>query len=126
MSLIGQTCSDFQLAGVTAGAGHARGIMLMLVDVHAVLDHVCLDGARPDVTAPAEDSLRESASPCSLPALLGALGDVMTMLSTGIRDAIPPARCAAQRGLLTAGGARSGESSRPGQLGLAEPAPGLE
>jgi hypothetical protein len=33
MSLIGQTGSDYQLAGVTVDAGHARDIMLMLVDV---------------------------------------------------------------------------------------------
>jgi hypothetical protein len=126
VSLISQSGSDYQVAEVTVDAGTARDIMLMLLDVHAVLDHLYLDGTRPGVTAPAEDYLRESTSLYSLSALIGALGDVITMLSSGIRDAMPSAGLAAQRGLVPAGGARSEESSGPGQIGPAEPGPGLE
>ncbi len=76
MALISQPGSDHQLAQITLDAGHARDIMLMLLDVHAVLDHLWLDGTQPQIIAPAEDYLRESASPYTLPALISALGEV--------------------------------------------------
>jgi hypothetical protein len=57
MPLISQPGSDYQAAQVTLDAGHARDITLMLVDVHAVLDHLYLDvapaprpPARPETT----------------------------------------------------------------------------
>jgi hypothetical protein len=93
MPLTSQPGSDYQLAQVTLDAGHARDIMLMLLDVHAVLDHLYLDGTPPQVTAPAEDYLRESGSTYSLPALIDALGEVINMLSRAEREAhhgIPP------------------------------------
>jgi len=65
----------------------------MLIDVHAVLDHLYLDGTQPEITAPAEDYLRESASPYSLPALIDALGEATGQLSHAERQAlgsIPP------------------------------------
>jgi hypothetical protein len=138
VSLISQPGSDYQLAHFALDAGNARDIMLMLLDVHAVLDHLYLDGAKPQLTAPAEDYLRESASPYSLPALIGALADVITMLSGAIRDAVPPISPAAHRNPLTAAragpeesfglraaadGSRSGGSSGQRQ---AEPEPGLQ
>jgi hypothetical protein len=55
MSLISQPGSDYQLVQLTLGAGNARDIMLLLLDVHAVLDHLYLDGTQPQITAPAED-----------------------------------------------------------------------
>jgi hypothetical protein len=90
MTLISQPGSDYQLAQLTLDAGNARDIMLLLLDVHAVLDHLYLDGTQPHITAPAEDYLRESASPYTLPALINALSETITMLSTAIRDASPP------------------------------------
>jgi hypothetical protein len=91
MSLISQPGSDYQAAHLTLDAGNARDIMLLLLDVHAVLDHLYLDGTQPHITAPAEDYLRESASPYTLPALIGALDDVITMLTRAIGDTGPPA-----------------------------------
>ena len=91
MSLISQPGSDYQTAHLTLDAGNARDIMLLLLDVHAVLDHLYLDGTQPQITAPAEDYLRESASPHTLPALIGALNDVIAMLTHAIRDTGPPA-----------------------------------
>ena len=44
MSLISQPGSDYQLAEVAVDAGNARDIMLMLVDVHAAMDHLYLEG----------------------------------------------------------------------------------
>jgi hypothetical protein len=91
MSLISQPGSDYQLTRLTLDAGNARDIMLLLLDAHAVLDHLYLDGTQPHTTAPAEDYLRESASPYTLPTLIGALDDVITMLGRAIRDATPQA-----------------------------------
>jgi hypothetical protein len=91
MSLISQPGSDYQLTRLTLDAGNARDIMLLLLDAHAVLDHLYLDGTQPHITAPAEDYLHESASPYTLPALIGALDNVITMLGRAIRDATPQA-----------------------------------
>ena len=93
MSLISQPGSDYQTAHLTLDAGNARDIMLLLLDVHAVLDHLYLDGTQPQITAPAEGYLRESASPYSLPALIEALGEATDQLSRAERHAlgtIPP------------------------------------
>ena len=90
MSLISQPGSDYQAAQVTLDAGNARDIMLLLLDVHAVLDHLYPDGSQAHITDPAGDYLRESTSPYTLPALIGALDDVITMLTRAIRDTGPP------------------------------------
>jgi hypothetical protein len=90
MSLISQPGSDYQLAQLTLDAGTARDIMLMLLDVHVVLDHLYLDGTQPAITAPAEDYLRESASPYTLPGLIGALSEAVSTLTRAIRDFDPP------------------------------------
>jgi hypothetical protein len=97
MSLISQPGSDYQAARLTLDAGNARDIMLLLLDVHAVLDHLHLDGTQPRLTAPAEDYLRESASPYTLPTLIGALAEVINLLGCAIRDASPPASPGAYR-----------------------------
>ena len=89
MALISQPGSDYQLAQITLDAGNARDIMLMLLDVHAVLDHLYLDGAQPQITAPAAEFLRESGSPYTLQALIGGLDDVITQLTQAIRNAVP-------------------------------------
>jgi hypothetical protein len=91
--LISQPGSDYQLASISLDAGYTRDLILMLTDVHAVLDHLYLDGTQPQITAPAEDYLRQSASPYTLPALIDALSEVTGHLSrTGRQalDRIPP------------------------------------
>ena len=91
--LISQPGSDYQIAAISLDAGYTRDLILMLTDVHAVLDHLYLDGTRPEITAPAEDYLHQSASPYTLPALIGALGEVTGQLSRAQRQAlggIPP------------------------------------
>jgi hypothetical protein len=93
MALISQLGSDYQVASISLDAGYTRDLVLLLIDVHAVLDHLYLDGAQPQITAPAEDYLRESASPYSLPALIDALGEATGQLSRAERQAlgsIPP------------------------------------
>ena len=76
MALISQPGSDYQIVSISLDAGYTRDLILMLIDVHAVLDHLYLDGTQPEITSPAQDYLRESASPYSLPALIDALGEV--------------------------------------------------
>ena len=93
MSLISQPGSDYQITSISLDAGYTRDLILMLIDVHAVLDHLYLDGTQPEITSPAEDYLRESASPYSLPALIDALSEVTDQLSRAGRqalDGIPP------------------------------------
>jgi hypothetical protein len=85
--LIPQAGSDYQAAQITLDAGHARDIMLMLLDVHAVLDHIYLDGTRPQATSPARAWLRESASSYTLPGLIDALNEVISQLCQAERDA---------------------------------------
>ncbi len=93
MALISQPGSDYQIASISLDAGYTRDLILLLTDVHAVLDHLYLDGTQPQITAPAEDYLRGSASPYTLPALIDALGEVTDQLSRAERQAlgsIPP------------------------------------
>ena len=93
MALISQPGSDYQIASISLDAGYTRDLILMLTDVHAVLDHLYLDGTQPQITSPAQDYLRESASPYTLPALIDALGEVTGQLSRAERQAlggIPP------------------------------------
>jgi hypothetical protein len=93
MALISQPGSDYQIASISLDAGYTRDLILMLIDVHAVLDHLYLDGTQPQITAPAEDYLRESASPYTLAALIDALGEATGQLSHAERQAlggIPP------------------------------------
>ena len=75
MTLISQPGSDYQVASISLDAGYARDLILMLIDVHAILDHLYLYGTQPEITAPAQDYLRESASPYTLPALIDALAE---------------------------------------------------
>jgi hypothetical protein len=92
--LISQPGSDYQIASISLDAGYTRDLILMLIDARSVLDHLYLDGTQPQITAPAEGYLRESASPYSLPALIDALGEVTDQLSRAERQAlggIPPA-----------------------------------
>jgi hypothetical protein len=87
MALISQPGSDYQIASISLDAGYTRDLILMLIDVHAVLDHLYLDGTQPQITSPAEDYLRESASPYSLPALIRAERQALDPIPPG-----PPAR----------------------------------
>ena len=61
--LISQPGSDYQLTRITLDAGHARDITCLLLDIHAVLDQLHLDGTQPEITSTAEAILRESDSP---------------------------------------------------------------
>ena len=94
--LISQPGSDYQLTQITLDAGHARDITCLLLDIHAVLDQLHLDGTQPQITRTAEAILRESGSPYTLPGLISALDEVISQLIRATRQAIadvsPPSR----------------------------------
>ena len=86
--LISQPGSDYQIASISLDAGYTRDLILLLIDVHAVLDHLYLDGTQPEITAPAEDYLRESGSSYTLPAMIDALDSLINELTWAMRDAV--------------------------------------
>ena len=92
----GQPGSDYQITRITLDAGHVRDITCLLLDIHAVLDQLHLDGTRPEITRTAEAILRESGSPYTLPGLISGLGEVINQLTLATREAIadvsPPSR----------------------------------
>ena len=89
MALISQPGSDYQLAEITLDTGNTRDIICLLLDIHAVQDHLYLDGTQPHLTAPAEDYLRESLSPYTLPGLISGLDQVITQLTQATRAVAP-------------------------------------
>ena len=86
--LISQPGSDYQIVSISLDAGYTRDLILLLIDVHAVLDHLYLDGTQPQITGPAEEYLRASASPYTLPALIDALGAATGQLSHAEHQAL--------------------------------------
>ena len=86
----------YQIAEITLDPGRTRDITHLLIDVHSALDHLYLDGTQPEITAPAEDYLRESGSDYTLPAMIDALGSLINQLTWAMRDAVlhtaPPRR----------------------------------
>ena len=81
---------DYQIADITLDSCRTRDIIHLLTDVHSALDHLYLDGTAPEITAPAEDYLRESGSNYTLPAMIDALGSLINQLSWAMRHAVPP------------------------------------
>jgi len=67
-----------------------RAAIMLLIDVHGVLDHLHLDGTNPQLTAIADAYLHATASPHTLPTLIDALGQLVNQLTWAIRDALTP------------------------------------
>jgi hypothetical protein len=92
MSLISHPGSDHQMTVISIDAGHARDIMLMLTDAHAVIGDLAA-GAAPAAARQAAAALRDADSPYTLAGLAGALGEVVNWLYQARDDAlagIPP------------------------------------
>jgi hypothetical protein len=87
MTLIHHPGSDHQMAVIELDTGHARDIMLMLTDAHAVISDLA-DGAAPAAAAEAAACLADADSPYTLAGLAGALGEVTTWLQQARRDAM--------------------------------------
>jgi hypothetical protein len=94
--LISQPGSDYQITRITLDAGRARDITCLLLDIHAVLDQLHLDGTQPEITGTAEAILRENGSPYTLPGLITGLDEVISQLTRMTRQAFadvsPPDR----------------------------------
>ena len=93
MTLIHHPGSDHQMAAISLDAGHARDIMLMLADAHAVLEHLAGEAAPRLPARPPPRCVRHPA-PTPRPAWPRALGETVTWLHYARRGAlagIPPA-----------------------------------
>ena len=80
MSLIHYPGSDHQMAVIAIDAGHARDIMLMLADAHALISDLA-GGAAPAAAAPAAAVLRDADSEYTLERLAGALAETVNWLA---------------------------------------------
>ncbi len=76
MSLIHYPGSDHQMAVIAIDAGHARDIMLMLADAHALISDLA-GGAAPAAAA----VLRDADSEYTLERLAGALAETVNWLA---------------------------------------------
>jgi len=79
VTLINHPGSDHQMAVISIDAGHARDIMLMLADAHAVIGDLA-DGAAPAAARQAAAALRDADSPYTLDGLAGALSETVNWL----------------------------------------------
>ncbi len=92
MTLIHHPGSHHQMAEISIDAGHARDIMLMLGDAHAVLGDLA-SGRAPAAARQAAAALLQADSPYTLDGLAAAVGEVLTWLHQARRDAlagVPP------------------------------------
>ena len=87
MSLINHPGSDHQMAVIALDAGHARDIMLMLADAHALVSDLA-DGAAPAAGRQAAAVLRDASSLYTLDSLAGALAETVNWLSQANGDAL--------------------------------------
>lgn len=92
MTLINYPGSDHQMAQISIDAGHARDIIFMLTDAHALVDDLA-SGHAPAAARQASAVLRDADSGYDLHGLAGALNEVIDWLYQA-RDAalagIPP------------------------------------
>jgi hypothetical protein len=92
VTLVNHPGSHHQMAQISIDAGHARDIMLMLTDVHALISDLA-DGAAPAAARQAAAALRQADSPYTLAGLAGALAETVNWLYRARDDAlagIPP------------------------------------
>jgi hypothetical protein len=80
VSLIHYPGSDHQMAVTGIDAGHARDIMLMLTDAHALISDLA-GGQAPAATAQAAAILRDADSEYTLHSLAGALAETVNWLA---------------------------------------------
>ena len=87
MSLIHYPGSDHQMAVIGIDAGHARDIMLMLADAHALISDLA-GGKGPAAARQAAAVLRDADSEYTLDSLAGALAETVNWLSGANGDAL--------------------------------------
>ena len=92
MTLISYPGSDHQMTQFSIDAGHARDIILMLTDAHALVDDLA-SGHAPAAARQAAAVLRDADSGYDLDGLAGALSEVINWLHRARGNAlahIPP------------------------------------
>jgi hypothetical protein len=87
VSLIHYPGSDHQMAVIGIDAGHARDIMLMLTDAHALISDLA-DGAAPAAARQAAAVLRDADSEYTLQRLASALEETVNWLAGAHGDAL--------------------------------------
>jgi hypothetical protein len=87
MSLINHPGSHHQMAVIGIDAGHARDIMLMLTDAHALISDLA-DGAASAAARQAAAVLRDADSPYTLDSLAGALAETVNWLAGANSNAL--------------------------------------
>jgi hypothetical protein len=87
VSLINYPGSDHQMAIIALDAGHARDIMLMLTDAHALVSGLA-GGGTPAAARQAAAVLRDADSEYTLQRLAGALAETVNWLSRAHGDAL--------------------------------------
>ena len=87
MSLINYPGSDHQMAVIALDAGHARDIMLMLTDAHALISGLA-GGAAPAAARQAAAVLRDADSEYTLQRLASALEETVNWLAGAHSDAL--------------------------------------
>jgi hypothetical protein len=80
VSLINYPGSDHQMAVISIDAGHARDIMLMLTDAHALISDLA-GGTAPAAARQAAAVLRDTDSEYTLERLAGALAETVNWLA---------------------------------------------
>jgi hypothetical protein len=119
VSLINHPGSDHQMAVIGIDAGHARDIMLMLADAHALISDLA-GGTAPTAARQAAAVLRDTDSPYSLDSLATALAETVNWLSAANGDALSHTRRLTRTPDTTASRALSFHHPRPRQ----QPSPG--
>ena len=87
MSLISHPGSWHQMAVIEIDTGHARDIMLMLADAHALISDLA-GGAAPAAARQAAAVLRDADSEYALDSLAAALDETVNWLARAHRDAL--------------------------------------
>jgi hypothetical protein len=87
VSLINYPGSDHQMAVIGIDAGHARDIMLMLTDAHALISGLA-EGAAPAAAGQAAAVLRDAGSEYTLDSLAGALEETVNWLARAHHGAL--------------------------------------
>ena len=88
MSLINHPGSCHQMAVIGIDAGHARDIMLMLTDTHALIRDLADDKAPAAAARQAAAVLRDADSEYTLQRLASALGETVNWLAGAHGDAL--------------------------------------
>jgi hypothetical protein len=73
---------------ITLGPAHTRELIVLLIDIHGLLDHLHLDGANPQITAAANSYLRYTDSHHTLPTLIDAVDTHAYQLTNAMRTAV--------------------------------------